>query len=63
MRYAIAGAVAIALALGLPPSATSCAAQQKDDMTGAERIPQLKDGKYTKDGWPRRPGTSRCPCR
>ena len=47
MRYTIVGAVAIALALGFPPSTTSCAAQQ-NDMTGAERILQLKNGRYTK---------------
>jgi hypothetical protein len=51
MRYTIRGALVIALLLGLPPSTAPCAAQQRDDMAGAERILQLKNGTYTKDGW------------
>ena len=51
MRYTMTGAVAIALMLGPPASTIPCAAQQNDEMAGAERILQLKDGKYTKDGW------------
>jgi hypothetical protein len=51
MRSIVAGMLAAGLGLGLAAAGGSCVAQQAGDMAGAERILQLKDGKYTKDGW------------
>ncbi len=50
MRFIVAGTMVAGFALGLPPVTASCAAQG-GQMAGAERILQLKDGEYSKQGW------------